>query len=338
MNKLLTLAVLLFLSQGIEAKEWISPVDLKYKRNHAKLYEKFDKAKTLINNYEGNTEELVQAKEILDTVLSTKKHFAPAHLQYARIILKMGYINYSNFSEGAIDAAESTIRKAIKLEPKYADAYVLLGYLYTSKKKYVEAVKALLEADRIGTGSSWLDFNWGDLYWQLDDADEAIKRTLLVIEKGPDNKAAYNSALSQIAFMYSGTQKYEEAKKWYEKLIEYKPDNAWNLMHYGSFLLFYYGDTYGAVKSLEKSLDIMDFGMGRHIYACGIYTQWAYSYGDDGENSTAKALYKKAQKIQPDLEVIRREIIKYPKTRFVSAIFDKQITKDYMLKLNKRNK
>lgn len=309
------LALFIFFSSPSIADSWISPVEMKYKNAYPILYSKYDKAKTLLSDYRGNSSELVEAQTLLNEVIGSMKSFAPAYREYGRLIVKAGHIRAGNFQGNALEASESLLLESIKLEPDYADAYVFLGYVYIQMRDYDRAREALTKAEKIGTGLAWLNYNWAELLRKEDKNEEAIKRYKAVIDSNTDNKAAYSSALSSIANLYMWAGDNENAKIWYEKNVQYEPESAWNWGGYGEFLLFYYGDVDDAIVKLEKALSIMNYGVARTHYACALYTKWAAMYKKDSNDPEANALYKKASEIEPDLDVIYGETSRYETTR-----------------------
>lgn len=306
------------------ADSWISPVEIKYKNAYPDLYSKYDQAKTMISNYRGNQNDLKDAKALLDEVIEGMRSFAPAYREYGRLVAKSGYISYRDYEGSSLEISESLVLESINLEPDYADAYVYLGYLYTTMRKYDKAGEALAKAEDIGTGLAWLNYNWAELLRYEGKDNEAIKRYKAVIDSNTDNKTARSSALQGIAMLYRSSGDYENAKIWFDKNIQFEPESAWNWGNYGDFLLFYYGDVDGAISKYEKALSIMNYGVARSHYACALYTKWVSMYKKDSSNPEVASLYNKASEIEPDHDVIINQTIRYETTKDTARFLDQQ--------------
>jgi len=131
-------------------------------------------AKTLLSDYRGNHDELVEAQRLLDEAIASMKSFAPAYREYGRLIAKAGHTSYGRFLGNTLEVSEKLVMEALKIEPDFAEAYVYLGHLYTRMRDYVQARKALERADQIGTGLAWFDYNWAELLRHENKNEEAI--------------------------------------------------------------------------------------------------------------------------------------------------------------------
>lgn len=298
------------LSQGIVyAQTWISPIDKKYQSSHPELYKKYDEARSHLDSYRGNQEDLIAAKTLLDSVIQNRKDFSPAYREYGRLYIKAGHISSQRFQPGTLSNAESAILESIRLEPNYADAYVLLGHLYTLNKKYKDAEEALNKAGNIGTELPWYHLNYADLLKYQGRMKESLPHYMAVIESDTENKNAYDYALLGVALHYRSTGMYDKADFWYNKLIEFNP-TAWNLGEYTKYLLFWTGDIDKSILYGEKSLSVMNYGLGRFNLACAYYAKWAKSSGQD-----ASELFNRAYMLYPDTDRVIQMLSRYPATR-----------------------
>lgn len=304
------------LSVIVQASEWVSPIDLKYKLKAPQLYEKYVEARSYIDTYTGQQTNLVYADEILREILSQDPNFAPVYREYGRVYILLGYVNsvgnISNFEVGSLGLAEQTILKSIEIEPDYADSYVLLGHLYTSMNIYAQAEKSLRKAEKIGTKIPWLDLNWADLLMNQGQFDAALIRFNRIIDRRVSNKKAFAHALRGVTRYYETVSDNENAKKAYLKHIEYEPQLAWNWGNYASFLLFDYGDVDGSIKNAEKALSIMNYGNGRFTLASALFTKWAIEAEKNG--ITANVYFDKAMALYPNIDQIIATTLTYKST------------------------
>lgn len=284
---------------SLNAMDWQSPIDIKYKAKDPGLFLKYSKARGIVDLYSGDSKDLEKAHSILIEVLNTDSEFAPAFRELGRLIISAGHINYKNFKKGSLEASEKAILQSIKIEPKYADSYVLLGHLYTLMQKYDSAQGSLEKAEMIGTKLPWLNLNWAALLKKQGKKKEAFNRYRKVVQEGTSNKKAYASALSGITQYFIKKRDYEKARTSYLAEIKYNPELAWNYGNYADFLLFKYGDVDASIKNSKKALEIMNYGMGRFTLACAMYTKWAELRKTNATSKVAAEYFKNAWDLYP---------------------------------------
>ena len=318
-------------------EEWVSPIDLKYKSKNPELFAQYEEARKLLDNWRGQEEYLINANKILNSIIQSDDKYAPAHREFGRLYIMAGYINYDNFREGSLNPAETSILESIKIEPGYADAYVLLGHLYTNMKRYDEARIALAKADYIGTKSPWLNLNWADLYNKLENYDAAYTRYMKVVSEETSNRKAYSSALSGVTAYFRRMKEYDKANEWYKKQLEYEPESAWNWGNYASFLLYFREDVDGAISNAEKALSIMNYGMGKFTLACAIYTKWAKQLESGNSDKATQALFDKAYSIYPGIDEVIRETSQYKGTKITAEKLSEYIRNKGLTNTTTRN-
>jgi len=212
------------------ASDWVSPIDTKYKNKNPEVFAMYVEARNLIDSSRGQQRVLMEADEVLKKVLQLDSTFAPAYREYGRLYIKAGYINsvgdVSSFKKGSLGPSEQSILRSIDIESEYADAYVLLGHLYTKMKIFTEAEKALKKAEDIGTEIPWLDLNWADLLKLQGKSEEALLRFEKVIKGKTSNKGAYSKALRGVTRYYESKGNNEKAKIAYLNHLEFEPDSA----------------------------------------------------------------------------------------------------------------
>lgn len=323
LKNLIIIALLLCNTIAI-ASEWKCPIDAKYQKKNPELYETFSSARNLIDAYRGEVSKLIEADKLLRQVLVLDDRFAPAHREYGRLIQLSGFINYRNYEQGTLEQAVQAIMNSIKIEPKYADAYVLLAHIYTEKKDYFQAKWSLELAKTIGTQSPWLDLNWADLLNAQNKKNEAFALYQKVVESKTSNKRAFLVALSGMTKYYRSQGDYKKAKQSFLKEIEFDPNSAWQWVNYSEFLLFYYGDTDGAIENARKSLELMDFGAGRYMLACALYTKWATLQQGNGDAQSDK-YFEEAWALYPYPKEIIKKTKGYEQTRITALKLDQWI-------------
>lgn len=314
MRRTLFLITLLLVSPLSVASDWTSPTDARYRDQDPDLFEKVVQARQILDTWRGQTNKLRASVRLLNAVLETNDAFAPAYREYARAVIMAGVINSDKFREGSLEQAERLIELALELEPEYADAYVLLGHVYTEMGHYFDATQALETAERIGTRNPWLQLNWGTLLLAEQKTEDALRRFRRVAEAKPDNRKVYASALSGITSSYKRMGEYEKARDAYEKQIAFEPESAWQWGNFASFLLFTYGDVDLAIEKARMALQLMDYGMGRFVLASALYTKWAMIRDDPDNDNDAERYFEEAWSLYPYPKRVIREAARHPRT------------------------
>lgn len=106
------------------------------------------------------------------------------------------------------DKAEGALREAIRHDPKFANAYIDLGYVLLMEKKYGEAVPVLQTATQLVPNQSISFTNLGYAYVKMDrpqDAEVPLKRAVQIDPKDAD-------AWENLAMAYAASRKRAEAR------------------------------------------------------------------------------------------------------------------------------
>ncbi len=164
MRYLLTIFLFLLTTSGyVQAKETAPMAKQSAPNATVSSAKSVVKARDLLDGYRGDSGELMEARRILEAAIKQDPRDFVAYREMARYFIMSGHVSSSQFEAGSLEAAESSLKKAIDIKPKYAEAYVLAGHLYRLMKRPVDAKLALAKADKIGTNDPWLQNNWADV-------------------------------------------------------------------------------------------------------------------------------------------------------------------------------
>ncbi len=275
------------------------------------------RAKTLLNNYRGNSNNLIAAREILFGILERNQHYPPAYRELARYYIMSGHISYQNFQVGSLENAEAVLRQAIDIDPDYADAYVLFGHLYRLMDRRKDAKEALVKAEKLGTDLPWLHLNWADLLVEGGQYKEAVERYESVLKGGTKNKKAIHVAFEGLIDIYTATQQFDKADRIYRKNIEADPTNAWSYGNYAEFLLCDRDNYNEAIKRGEEALTRMNYGAARFYLASALYRKWAYYVVKVHRPEDGQKYFLQAQTIFPDVQRVAANTRNCPTMRIV---------------------
>ncbi len=302
--KTLILIILMGMSSFAFSSEWISPIDIKYRTKNESLFNKFSLARNLVSSWQGQNERLVAADKILKEILQEDPEFAPAYREYGRIYVMYAYSNLEKFKKNDFNLSEQSIFKSIQIEPQYADAYVLLGHLYTHMGEYNKAQTALNKGELLGTRSPWLSLNWADYYLVQSQYNKALQQYINVLMKPPSDKKAYLAAMGGLTKLFEISGDYENARIYFMKQLEYEPESAWALSNYANLLLFSYGNIDEAIKNGQKALSISDNYLVKLVLACALYTKWALYSDTSTEQVDAQKYFDQAWSLYPYLNKV----------------------------------
>lgn len=159
-------------------------------------------------------------------------------------------------------AAEAEAHRALSLNPKYADAYTILGISQGVQGRHPEAVKSLEQAIALQPASFDAQFYLGRERYALNDAAGAAQALQAAIALRPDDAEA--RFLLGTALESSGDK--DAAMAQYRELVRLRPDDPRGHIGLGSILLRY-GNSEAALAELSKArqLDPSNFETAMNI-------------------------------------------------------------------------
>lgn len=236
-------------------------------------------AREWLDEYGGERELLAKAADNLERVLKVNGINVAARIERARLYVKAGHINYRNFQPGTLDHAEKDLRLALAVDPKSADAYIVLGHVLVLGYRPKEALKSFEKAESIGTDNPWLHINWADALMELNRWDEGETRLRKALAQygsmAAPPKRVVRSVHERLVGVYVRQRKLEDADKEYQAAIALEPTNAWLRGNHANYLLLTRGMPDAAIAEAEKTIEIMDYGMVRLTLAAARYAKWA---------------------------------------------------------------
>lgn len=284
---------------------------------NAKTEGEIKHAKELLDSWSGQGDVLDQAKEILDRILQKEPENFRALKELARHHIMDGYINsktktnhrniyhVGQYEPGTLERAETILKNALRINPNYAEGYVVLGHVYTEKSRLNEAREALIKAESIGTDDPWLHLNWAAVHWAQGDLELASKRYQLVLQSGTTNKKALSAAYSCQIEYHTLVGEFEKASDLYNTLCKINPNNAWVRGNHADLLRQDLGRFDEALARAREALRIMDYPVGRTILAMCLYAKWAdLVVTKKRPESEAQKYFDEAFRIFPNLDLV----------------------------------
>ena len=123
----------------------------------------------------------------------------------------------------AADKAQAQFQEAVKLKPDFGEAYLALGNLYLSQKKFdAPAMEALSKATELLPNNYDAFYNLGVCYSNAGKYKEAESSYRKAVEINPKEPVAHY----QLAMALLGQSKNPEAKAEFSKYLELNPNAA----------------------------------------------------------------------------------------------------------------
>lgn len=272
-------------------------------------------ARNLLDSWSGQPEILDRAREILVRVLDANPQDFVALRQMARYQLMAGYINdqyveyktnvylVGNYEPGTLQEAEATIRNAIRINPRFAEGYVMLANIQFQQGRLDDADKSLTKADTLGTDDPWLQLNWAKLDVARGEHSAAAKRCQQVLESGTDDIRAKSSAYDFLIDSYTRAGAHDKVIALYGDRIRFEPGNAWVRGNFADYLSETLGRNDEAIMQAREALRIMDYGVGHHILAMALYRKWADMVAQ-GNQAGAERYFQEARENFPQLNEV----------------------------------
>jgi len=219
----------------------------------------FKEAQKIIDNYGrfswADKIQMAAAKNKLETILNRSPGYVAAYIELARYHMKTG-----KFSE-SLGQSERLLKAALAENDKYADTYVLLGYVYTHQKKYKQANNTFERAQKIGTNNLWLYVNHGELYEKMGNKKGAIleyKKAISKKRKNDRNDLPLEAAYNKLIRLYKedidkNVNNWDLVNALHTKKVKVFPGMSCNYISYANDLILYSTDYDKALKQAKKA-------------------------------------------------------------------------------------
>jgi tetratricopeptide (TPR) repeat protein len=152
---------------------------------------------------------------------------------------------------GQLERAISCYRRAIQLQPSYADAYHNLGEVLSVIGQCEEAIAAYRQAIELNPNFEASHYTLGKAWASLDRREDAIACFRRAIELNPLFAQAYQS----LGDVLDSRGQIDEAIGCYEKTIELKPD-IWEVHQKLGDALQEKGEIDGAIDAYQRAIEL----------------------------------------------------------------------------------
>lgn len=148
-----------------------------------------------------------------------------------------------------LDKSIELLKKAIKQYPKYSEAYLLMGVVYSSQKNWSEAEKALRKSVELNQSNAAVYVALGSVENEEKNFPEAEKSLLKAVELSPQSA----DAQVELARAYFGQGRWAEAEQQLAKANQLRPNVAQQHLMLGDVFLRE-RNAESALKEFQESL------------------------------------------------------------------------------------
>ncbi|MGD8593421.1 MAG: ankyrin repeat domain-containing protein [Gammaproteobacteria bacterium] len=252
-------------------------------------------------NDNGNYKNIREAKVRMEQSIMLHPEFLPAYHELARSHMKLDWKDIGR------SKAENVLKRALELDDNYADAHVLIGYVYAHTGRFKQALSSFERAQTLGSENLWLYANWGELYLLQDNSEKALDYYQKVIgypRRLDRNDRPMHRSYLKIIEILSSRKDWDGVDKTYRALLDNFQDSICATYDYAEFLLFR-RNQYDAAMQLVKGLLSQKCyikGSFKNLVAAIYLAQWA----DQANKSSKEAieLMRKAKTLQNDIIVM----------------------------------
>jgi Flp pilus assembly protein TadD len=157
--------------------------------------------------------------------------------------------------------AINAFKNAIKLSPKFYEAFIGLGKSYGDLNRYKEAVEAYKQAIHLEPDNAWAYQDLGIGYMKLGKLKEAVTSLKQAIRLDPDSAQAY----CNLGSTYSGLGYNKEAIEAYKQAIRLDPDDPIAHVNLGVHYCDNLGDKKAALEEY-KILRELDPNLAKFLF------------------------------------------------------------------------
>jgi tetratricopeptide (TPR) repeat protein len=231
----------------------------------ADLDRKVEEARGLIDEWGGDSRKLIQAGALLNEAGRGNPNHAAAHAQAARVVYRLGYQSGDRYHPFSLARARTLAERAIALDPRLPDAYVVAGYVALFDGRVDEVERLADKAEALDPASDDVLILLARRDRMQRRYDAAVERLGVVLAR-VERPATRRQALSDMAFARCDKVEDDACEAAHRALVEFDPRSAWARGNFASVLVGRkkYDE---AIEMAESALELMNYGVGRTALA-----------------------------------------------------------------------
>jgi Tfp pilus assembly protein PilF len=227
-------------------------------------------ARTLHENFNGQSEPLCTARALIREALKLDPNYAPAFVEAAWIEARLGYVSGQNWQPEALARSRLLIEQALKLDPQLLDAWIEAGYGRLRERDIEGARQCAAEAQKLRAGAPEARLLLASIARRegnLKDAVALAKDALPDLQTRNQKVTAYEI----LTAAYRQWEDVESADQIYRRIIDLDPKAPWAHINYAGFLVNTVRDYDRAIDHAETALREMDFPVAHFTLSQAYY-------------------------------------------------------------------
>ena len=197
---------------------------------------------------------------------------------------------------GDFENSFKLINKALKINPRYRDAYVLKGSIYLNQRNY-KLAKSSYETAVQQDNKFFLGYTMLGVIYQYEKDSLCIEYYTTALQLQPNNAEACYA----LAYAYEQFNKVEDAKRYYRMMAKLDTTFCESYFHLGAIQQFEYGNLDSAMHFYAIALDL-DPNHIESLHNLGLL------YEDKKDRSNALLTYAKVLKINPEYTLTKDRV------------------------------
>ncbi|MGB2662389.1 MAG: tetratricopeptide repeat protein [Candidatus Acidiferrum sp.] len=241
----------------------------------------------------------------------------PERAKAKYLALGQGYMKKGQFASAAIE-----FRNALRIDPRFVDAYYQLAQADLAQREWVGAYAALEKAVELDPSLLDARLDRGRLYLASREFDEAEAEAQYILRQEPNNVSASQllgaaligkqnndkalaafsrvvalrpddpNAYVNLALVEISLRRFPEAEEHLKKAVEVDPKSMQVCIDLANF--------YRLQGRLTESRQVLQDGVSRNPQGIPLYIEWASALASEGRMDEARALLEKLQKLLPN--------------------------------------
>jgi len=198
-------------------------------------------------------------------------------------------------SESYYDAIDH-LRKAVKLDPEYFEAWSRLGKALGRIKKFKESIKAYKKASELKPDNNNVIGSLGNNYLKLGKLDEAENYFKKLTAR--DSLHYYGNI--RLGFIAKQRENWDEAIDYFRKALKMKPDDV--------VVMGTIAGIYREKENAEKQIEYLEMAMETDPENYTMMRKLASAYFASKQYDKAVPIYEKLVEVYPDLAAFHKRL------------------------------
>lgn len=223
----------------------------------------------------------------LQALLNASPNWPTAYVALSDLYIQVAYINEDDYRRSYLELARKSIRTALRIDPRYANAVYHLGMVDEYEGHYDAALRDYRRAIALGCDSTFIGMR--ELLTQARtgrDLDGVARRMLRLRDAHPGDAQIRNELDLAMARIAAQQHRWRDATDLYEYEIRMSPigstrssamQYAYAHSNFAGYLLCARDDPVHSLQEDDTALGVARYGMAVSLAASAYYAQFAHA-------------------------------------------------------------